>query len=212
MEAVSQEFIKVIPSILWFILVASIVIYMFKPIRYELLPRLRGIETAGVKFSFIRKSIDSAITLAKKSSQWEIDVSNQEKIIAEHRAQANIIVFSSAFVLWLDDHPENNVNERKMFKHLGVEIDIARDTDEALRMVENGSYDIVFSDMMRENDPESGIKFANNLVKAASSPPLIFYVGVLDDEKPVPKNAFAITNKPNELLHCALDVLERSKY
>lgn len=212
MDAVVQEFIKVIPSILWFILVACIVVFLFKPIRYELLPRLGGIETAGVKFSFIRKSIESAISLANKSSQWEIKVSQKEKRIAEHRARANISVFSNSFILWVDDHPENNINERRMFKQLGTEIDIARDSDEAMRMLRNGSYDVVFSDMNRDNDSTSGIKFAKTLANTSNHAPIIFYVGVLDSNKPAPQNAFAITNKPNELLHFSLDVLERSKY
>ena len=38
---------------------------------------------------------------------------------------------------------------------------------------------------------------------------MIFYVGSLDKEKGTPPGAFGITNRPDELTHCVLDVLER---
>jgi CheY-like chemotaxis protein len=110
----------------------------------------------------------------------------------------------------VDDHPENNQNERQMFRQLKVEVDSATSTEEALRMVRNGNYDLVLSDMNREGDATAGLTFLAQLRKEKTTP-VIFYVGV-SETKGVPAQAFGITNRPDELLHLTLDALERKKY
>ena len=40
--------------------------------------------------------------------------------------------------------------------------------------------------------------------------PLIFYVSVRDEEKPLPVGAFGLTNRPDVLVHLVIDALERT--
>jgi hypothetical protein len=82
----------------------------------ELVPRLGGLHVDGVEFSFVQHSMEAAAELAQKSSPLKADVSPQDKVHALRRAQQQLSVFGDARMLWVDDHPENNVNERRMFR------------------------------------------------------------------------------------------------
>lgn len=210
MSTLEVELVKVIPSILWFLLFITALAVFYRPLRYELLPNLTGFSAMGVQVSFIRDSMDAAIELAQKSPQWNVEVSSAEKDQVLRRARKHLSIFRDAQILWVDDHPENNLNERRMFRQLRVEVDIAKTTEEALGMLKGGNYDLVLSDISRDQDATAGLKFLSQL-KQEQPTPVIFYVGVADTEKGVPAQAFGITNRPDELLHLTLDALERKK-
>jgi CheY-like chemotaxis protein len=121
-------------------------------------------------------------------------------------------IFRNVQILWLDDHPENNLNERRMFRQLNAEIDIAKSTEEALEILKSSHYDLVISDMARGNEATAGLEFLEEFRKRNKMTPVIFYVGVYEPGKGVPGQSFGITNRPDELLHLTLDALERRKY
>lgn len=212
MEFAPLDLTKLVPAVLWFLFVVGVVCLFYRPIRQELLPRLSGLNFMGVEFSFVEASIDAAIELAKKSPQWKVDISPEEKERAIARAKRHVGLFKGASFLWVDDHPENNLNERKMFRQLGAEIDIARSSDEALEMLGSDAYDIVMSDMDRNGNATAGLEFLSDFRKVSRTTPVIFYIGVVDPAKGTPARAFGITNRPDELLHLTLDCLERKKH
>lgn len=41
--------------------------------------------------------------------------------------------------------------------------------------------------------------------------PVVFYVGEVDPKKGTPVYAFGLTNRPDELVHLILDILERTR-
>ncbi len=79
MSTLEVELVKVIPSILWFLLTITALAVFYRPLRDELLPNLTGFSAMGVEVSFIRDSMDAAIELAQKSPQWNVAVSPAEK-------------------------------------------------------------------------------------------------------------------------------------
>ena len=99
-----------------------------------------------------------------------------------------------------------------MFRELKTGVDIARSTDEALAILRSGQYDIVISDMARDEKAAAGLEFLGQFREMNKATPVIFYIGVLDPEKGTPAQAFGITNRPDELVHLILDALERKKY
>ena len=115
MESITTELVKLIPSVLWFILALVFIKLFYKPIQHELLPRLSGLNVMGVEFSFVEESIDAAIELAQKSPQWKVEIPNLDKKRALNRAKKHLQTFRGAEILWVDDHPENNRNERRMY-------------------------------------------------------------------------------------------------
>ncbi|MHC4699688.1 MAG: response regulator [Planctomycetota bacterium] len=212
LASVGAEFVRLIPSVLWFSLVVTLLVLFYEPIRKDLLPNLKGFKAMGVEFSFVKESIDAALELAEKSPQWEVAVTQEDKENALRRARKHLPVFRDAQILWVDDHPENNLNERRMFRRLRAEIDIARSTEEALEILKNGRYDLVISDMARGEKATAGLTFLRQFRKTDDATPVIFYIGMVDAKKGVPARAFGITNRPDELLHLTLDALERRKY
>jgi CheY-like chemotaxis protein len=205
------EVIRLIPSILWFLLILILVMLFYRPIRDDLLPSLTSLKAGGVELSFVKDSIDAALELAEKSPQWKVAVSSKDKEQALKRARKHLQVFHDAQFLWVDDHRENNLNEQLMFRQLKVKIQIAESTDDALNILKNNHFDLVISDMGRGDETTAGLKFLEQFRKEDKTTPFIFYVGVLDSEKGVPAQAFGITNRPDELLHLTLDALERKK-
>ena len=219
MESIIIELIKIIPSVLWLLFVVALVIFLYRPIKEDILPRLSSFEAAGVKFSVIRQSIQAAVELADelasandlKSEKWNITVEPEAAEKAENRAKANIRVLRDSSLLWVDDRPDFNHNERKMFKQLGIEIDIATTTEQALTILQNTKYDVIISDIARGDDSQAGLTFLRELRnKEGYTKNLVFYIGRLDSDQ-VPEGAFGITNKPDELLHLTMDILERVK-
>lgn len=212
MDKLWIELIKILPSVLWFILIAILMIKFYKPIRYELIPKLTGFKAMGVEFSFIEKSIKSALQLAEKKPTWKVEVPNSARENVLKRAQKHLDIFRDAHILWIDDVPENNNNEKKMFDQLKVNIEFTKTTDYALELLQKRHYDIILSDMARVNEADAGLKFLKQFRKVDSSTPVIFYIGVFDPNRGVPGGAFGITNRPDELLHLVLDALERKRY
>jgi CheY-like chemotaxis protein len=207
----TPEILEIIPSILWFLLVLGIIVLFYKPIKEELLPNLSGIKAMGVEMSFIKKSINAAVTLAKKDPKWNVRVPDEDKEIVLERARRNINTLRNSRILWIDDVPENNRNEKKMFRKLRVSVEIAKSTDGALGKLKDDEYDVILSDMERDNDSTAGLTFLQKFRKIDKTTPVIFYVGVFDPGKGVPPEAFGITNRPDELLHLTIDALERMK-
>lgn len=207
----ASEFVKLIPSILWFFLVVVLLLLFYRPIKEDLLPNLTSFKAGGIELSFIRESMDAALKIAEKSPQWKVEVPPMDKERALKRAKKHLQIFRNAQFLWVDDHPENNLNERRMFRQLRVDVDTAQSTTEALEVLKNGRFDLVISDMARGSEATDGLKFLKQFRQTNETTPVIFYVGVFEPQKGVPAQAFGITNRPDELLHLTLDALERKK-
>jgi CheY-like chemotaxis protein len=229
------ELIKLIPSILWILLATLILILFYRPIRDMLFPRLSKFKVMGFEFSFLKDSMDAAlakakehdesihkkvsttkkrgkIELAEKSPQWKIVVPPEAKQLVLNRALQHKEILNGAQILWVDDHPESNLNEQRMFKQLNVEMDTAKSTDQAIEMLKHTSYDVMLSDIARDDSPSDGLDFLEKFREMDTKTPVIFYVGVIDPTKSTPLKSFGITNRPDELLHLVLDALERKKY
>ena len=207
------ELLESVPPLLWFIFVLILFIIFYKKIRDELLPKLGSIEAAGVAFSFVENSIEAAIEFGEKSDKWDVKVSTKDKKAALNRAKHHLNTFRNTRILWADDHPENNRNERRMLRQLQADVGIATNSNEALEMMRCDFYDLVISDIARnDKDDLDGLQFLSELRKTDDDTPVIFYVGVVQAGKGVPEHAFGITNRPDELLHLTLDALERNKY
>jgi CheY-like chemotaxis protein len=201
--------LNVLPSLLWFAFALVVLIFYRKNLS-EIFSRLGSFEAMGVKFVTVQNSIDAAIELAEKSPQWKVDIPPAEKRQALRRARQRAGLFKGAQLLWVDDHPENNLNERRMFHQLGVDIDSAKSTEEALAMLAAAKYDVIFSDMARGDEAAAGLDLLRKLQQRGNKVPVIFYMGSFDADVGTPPRAFGATNRPDELLHLTLDVLERN--
>lgn len=202
------ELVRMIPSLLWFGLAAA-VLFKFRRRLEDVFGQLTSFEAMGVKVVCMRESIDAAIELAEKSPKWQVNVPPEDKRVAVERARSQHALIKGAQFLWVDDQPENNINERRMFRQLDVDIDSVTDNERALAALANARYDLVISDVGRPAGAPNGLDLAQAMQASGSAVPLVLYVGDHRPELGVPPHAFAITNRPDQLLHLAFDVLAR---
>lgn len=213
-----KELMHIVPDILWWLFAVLFLCLFYKPLR-DLIPKINGFEFKGLKLSFLSESFNGImkVALAAKNRKWNVTVPDKDKERALKRAIANQKLLADARVLWVDDRPENDNNERRMFQQLGVYCDFAQTTEAALEYLKEYEYHCVISDMEREGiKPETISKTAGiELIRLMRSRqimlPVILYVGSYDSTLGTPLDALGITNRPDQLLHLLVDALERTK-
>lgn len=148
-------------------------------------------------------------TLLERSSE----LSKQAQAYA---AQSSVIrratlvhsALDGARILWVDDHPEWNVLERRSFQSLGILVLPVETTRSAVASLTNETFDLIISDIARGDRPSEGVDSLVEL-RQVSSAPVIYYVGAVKGSAPV--GGFGIASDPVELLHLCMDALERSR-
>jgi CheY-like chemotaxis protein len=154
--------------------------------------------------TLLREEIRKAFT-----SKPDVSISAADLSIVERRLERVAPLFDGLRILWIDDIPANNVNESNLLKELGVHVDHAISSQEAARLLDRMNYDLVITDMGRDNNNSEGMDFfllRNEQGKPL--PPTIFYMAYVKYTEHTGK-AFGSTNRPDELFHLIMDVVER---
>jgi hypothetical protein len=189
------------PHIIWAIVILT-VICMIGP------KRIANAFLNARKISFGGLEIDLKSDISEAVQAKGVDVSSHLEGQVARRAQRSTTLTTSARLLWIDEHPENNVTEIRLFKRLGIIIDLATNDADATKRLAEHVYDVVLSSWTRAGDSDAGKKFIPTVRVAMLNPAIIFYVGKVRD---VPIDAFGLTMRPDELLNLVLDVLERAR-
>jgi CheY-like chemotaxis protein len=119
---------------------------------------------------------------------------------------------SSAWALWVDDRPDNNMYERQSLEALGVRFVLALSTDEALDRIAKQHFDVIISDMGRPPDSRAGYTLLDKLRLAGDRTPFVIYAGSNAPEHKVEAlqhGALGSTNRANELFRYVLTALGR---
>jgi CheY-like chemotaxis protein len=145
------------------------------------------------------------------TAKREIAISDKDRAQLLRRINYVADLMDGAGVLWVDDNPENNAYEMKLLRSLGIRIDVAESTSQALQFLGETKYDAVISDMARDGTPDAGLRFLTEIQDRGMTQRPIFYVGEHLASKGTPAGAFAITNRPDHLIHYLIDVLERER-
>ncbi len=144
----------------------------------------------------------SAAAAKNPSSSPEADLS---RIVDTVRAAKPATSTSDGWrhrVLWVDDHPENNVYERQAFEALGLKFTLALSTDEALERLSAAKFAAIISDMGRKEGNREGYVLLDQIRKNGDLTPLFFYASsnALEHKREtVAHGGQGCTNNPNEL-------------
>jgi CheY-like chemotaxis protein len=131
-----------------------------------------------------------------------------------------------ASVLWVDDGGAlQNAWERRALSSLGVAIDTAATTKEALDLLQSGlSYDVIITDLARDNGDAAaacypgqsryvtaGCQFIQSAKQLCGDrlAPVIVYAANIDEASGVPAYVLGMTNRFDRLTALVLDALER---
>ncbi len=203
------------PALIW-AAVALLALLLFKsPIR-DLIERIRAVsfDTTGFK---LEAAASLALSTAKAVADGRLNAPPSAAKIAEtvERAipRSAMEKLFSASILWVDDRPNNNIIERNMFEELGLRIELAASTEEALEIIKYQEFAVIISDMGRPPDRQAGYTLLGKLLNENNSTPFVIYSGSNDPDhiRLARKNgAQGSTNNPLELFTIVTGLILKS--
>ncbi len=193
------EIIKITPLLLLYLIILIVFLRYRRAFVEGILPKITGFKAFGIEASFVREGIESAARSAHKigvqaSSSLMNRLSRYQK--------------KSLRVLWVDDNPDTVMYESGVLQNLGMLVEFAKTSSNAMDRLGREKFQLVISDIHRGNENTAGLEFLQQ-VQSQMPVPMIFYVSTMDPAKGIPPGAFGITDDPNELIHLVLDVAER---
>lgn len=142
------EIIKLLPTLLWFGLVLGIVLASYRPVMEQIKKGgLRRIGVGNVQLEFAEIHLRHVRGLQDQG----ISESDQKVLLGRFDTLADQL--GAASILWVDGkHPQQNASLRPLLNSLGVNIDLANSTDDAMKWLGQARYDVVITNLDRPND------------------------------------------------------------
>jgi CheY-like chemotaxis protein len=197
-----SDIVDLVAAIVWPVIILGFLWYFRKPIRTQLLPRITGFQGFGVQLTFAAQALTAA-------TDKRPDISDSSRSAAVARLQREGHVLNGTRILWVDDTPSNNFNERRLFERAGAIIDPALSTTEALKATHLHPYDLIISDWKRGKEENAGPDLVKALRAHSNRTPVVFYAGYVEGRQR--GEAIGLTNRPDELLHIVLDALQAER-
>lgn len=198
------ELIKVSPSLLM-ALVAIVLLIANADAIARLLKKATKVSALGIEIEASAASLDKAVELRGLDKV----VSHRARMAVLRRLSAHAALLRGARLLWVDDQPPNNRNERALLEALEVRIDLATTSAAAEQFLRNHQYLLMLTDVRREGIADEGIRFVQGLAAKGLLLPAIGYVGTDQGGLARPAFFFGMTNRPDELLQLVCDVAQR---
>ncbi|NQX33289.1 hypothetical protein [Herbiconiux sp. VKM Ac-2851] len=152
---------------------------------------------------------DAEETAGSKTSKESIDKK------ATHAAELADQAYLSGPILWVDDHVENILDTVKAFRVIGVDVDLARSTDEALSLLESRNYRLIITDLGRNESSgynrSAGLDLNTELLEKGSKVPIFVYTSKSSLRRSAELHTAGIdfvTSAPTELFARAVQQLK----
>ena len=109
-------------------------------------------------------------------------------------------------VLWVDDHPDNNIYESLALMRLGFVITAATSNDAARRFMSEAEFDLVITDLGRDDTKDDGASLITELHEKAPTLPVIVYATRADERRNglIAQGASAVEDRPAALVTAVL--------
>lgn len=119
-------------------------------------------------------------------------------------------------ILWVDDFPQNNTPIVSTLRELGIAVEIALTTAEALARVGVNNYNLIITDLGRKEGEEdrsmAGLELINELRARGHGVPVIVFAGsrgLQHRAELTAAGAAMVTNKASDLIPVAVDLAVR---
>ncbi|WP_051326353.1 response regulator [Glycomyces tenuis] len=139
----------------------------------------------------------------------------QRGLRAATRLSLSTDLLQGGSVLWVDDHHEWNEPLVRLFRTAGVKVDTVDSTDEAMHAMTIAPYDLVISDMRRDNEPageSAGMALLDRMVGAGIPTPAIFFSGSVKAAASLHPRAATATGSPEELVNYVIDIVGQRRH
>ena len=91
-------------------------------------------------------------THAGSEGPANVDVEHIARLVAQALPKQGVMRHVPR-LLWVDDIPANNTNERRAFEDYGIQVETTLSTNEALERLAREQFDVIISDMDRPEGP-----------------------------------------------------------
>lgn len=195
--------IGIVPSVLWTLFAAVLVAAFYRPLKWQLLPRLTSFNVFGIEGSFAEEEMEQAI------AGRGVSVSEDERAAVLRRLRRAASVTQGAAVLWVDSAPADTVHERALLRHAGISIELCRSAEDAAGYLSAGGPDVVIA-RLPEGGPAAVMAGLAKGQRCGKGPYLIVYSPEAAGAE-LPPDAFAAAERPDQLVHSLVDALERGR-
>jgi CheY-like chemotaxis protein len=210
--ALIEAITKLLSALSW-PFVAVLVLAFFGPNVRKLIKRSSqfSVEVAGVKL--LIKQNEAAFNIgAAAARRPEVGTTPVAAalVVSEISSRKKIRLAEGATVLWVDDNPSNNINERQSLEAFGIRFVSVTSTEAALDKISLQSFDVIISDMKRPGDSQAGFTLLDKLREMGDQTPLLIYAGAVGPElraESKTRGAGGCTNRPDELFSMVFSVL-----
>jgi CheY-like chemotaxis protein len=176
--------------------------------------KVRGaLEAWGIKFSLevsrearqeVESQLDSAIAKTGKNAGADAARQHLESTQAVKRIR----------VLWVDDHPGYNTDEKRMLSALGLDITQATSTAAAMAHLQQTKFGLLITDLGRDGNPDAGLELLDQAGEEirVGIPAIVYTMNPGErEERARSLGAAAVTETPGELLDAVLTQLGDGK-
>ncbi|MBY6186531.1 winged helix-turn-helix domain-containing protein [Marinobacter hydrocarbonoclasticus] len=92
-------------------------------------------------------------------------------------------------ILWVDDHPENNLMERRVLQQQRIAVYTTTSSHEAMLLLDLYQYDLIISDMGRAGESLAGLNLVASLREQGDHTPYLLYTIMVSDNMRVQADA-----------------------
>ncbi len=164
----------------------------------------------------LQNAIGSYIT-SYRQGKSSIDEATLKSLL--NRAERIKDLLRGSRILWVDDQPLANAAIFRFLNNYGVEIDCARTTDEAISALRwsASAYEVVVSDMKRDNDSQAGLDMLERIRKLKIEENLntditvFIFLNEYDPSRGTPTGAKMITNRVDYLFKEIFSTIEEKQ-
>ena len=222
----AADLLRAIAGLSWVVLAFVVVFALLRLLRSQEAPLTKLGGTVGVTMEFAEAKFNEAVSKSDEETQRAIGDVARRAVIERLRTHADLL--AGARILWVDDHPENNLALIELLREFKASVDTPRSNSEAFALLRASRYDVIISDVGRDNEVRGselkGLELARTVFDHWGQRVLLFSArfdpahlpGASDEERlrlvtEVQRTVFARTNRYDEALHLILDMLERVK-
>ena len=221
----TADLLRAIASLLW-VAIGVAVVVLFSKILMARSGQLKtfGVGPTGLTMEFVEAKVDQAINAADQPNGALVGQAAKRSVV--DRLQRNADLLADARILWVDDHPENNTPVIELLRRFGAVVETPRSNSEALGLLAGARYDVVISDVSRDDEgPNSemmGVELAAQVFARWSQQILLFTARFnpatlpntsegkrLELVRELERTVFGRTNRMDIALHLIMDMLER---
>ncbi|GAB3653513.1 DNA-binding transcriptional response regulator [Glycomyces tarimensis] len=163
---------------------------------------------------------DSKPSLPSNASYWPPasppirtatpDAQRERGLRAATRLALSTDLLRGGAIMWVDDHHEWNESLVRLFRTAGIRVDTVATTDEAMRAMSVAPYDLVVTDMRRDNESagdSAGMDLLDRMVRDGIPTPAIFFSSHPNASAAIHPRAVTATNSPEDLVNYVIDIV-----